>query len=421
MIEKVKLFLWENLNPRQIVLKNAFWLYLSEFFGRGLKFLVFLLIARFLGPKILGSFEYLFSFIGMFFIFADFGISSIFIRDYQQREEKNKLINQALILKFFLSVIFGLLAFIGYFFSKKIEPFIAYFVLVFFYVLQNIENFFEAYFIATQRAEKKFIFNLMSSVSLLFFILLGIIMTKNVMAIVLSYVLSIFVSNLIAFSFFRREIKLDFQIDLSFFKNYLFNGLPLALFGLLGYLFFSTDKIIISHFRTLEETGYYSAASRIVLALFAIPGLFNTALFPWLAKKAKEKDKRIKRLFNLMVISLIFIGILFSLVSFFLAPYVIYLIFGRDFALSVSIFQVLIWIIVFVYPTSFLDFFLLSHNKQWLDFFLTIIPAFLNVILSLLLVPSYGVFGAVYASLFSQFLNFVLTLAASLRILEKTL
>jgi O-antigen/teichoic acid export membrane protein len=86
------------------------------------------------------------------------------------------------------------------------------------------------------------------------------------------------------------------------------------LFGLLGYVFFTTDKIILAHLRSIEEVGYYSLASRILSVLFVIPIFFYTALYPYLAKKIGEKEEKIVRfLFKNILLGSILIGLLISL------------------------------------------------------------------------------------------------------------
>jgi O-antigen/teichoic acid export membrane protein len=43
--------LFKNKSPRQIVLKNTFWLSLGQFFTRLFKFLLVVFAARILGPE----------------------------------------------------------------------------------------------------------------------------------------------------------------------------------------------------------------------------------------------------------------------------------------------------------------------------------------------------------------------------------
>jgi len=417
-MEKLKNFLFQNLTTRQIIFKNAFWLYLSEIFSKGLRLLIFILIIRILGPENFGIFEYLISFIGIFFLFADFGTSNIFIRDYQQDEDKEKHVNTFFWVKFLLSIIFSLLAILGYFFAKKFDGFLFYLLFVIFYFLTNLEGFFENFFIAVEKTERKFFFNTLMSLFLFIFVFWGLLIYPTVYTVILAYILSALVGLGFAYFLFLKEAKLKIYFNLSLIKYYLFNGLPLTLFGLLGYVFFTTDKIILAHLRPIEEVGYYSLASRILGAMFVIPSLFNTALYPYLARKVPERHALLKSLFLMIVTGSLIAGLILAGLIFLFSPILIPLFFGSKYLMSIPILQSFAWICIFVFPTIFLDYFLISNHKQWLDFAITLLPAILNIVLNFIFIPQFGAFGAVYASIISQFINFALTLVASIFVLK---
>jgi O-antigen/teichoic acid export membrane protein len=419
-MEKLKNFLFNNLSPKQTVLKNTFWLYFSEIISKGFRLLVFIYIIRVLGPKNFGVFEYFLSFVGIFFLFADFGISTIFIRDYQQQQDKEKQTNIFFSLKIILAVIFSLLALGGYFLSKKFYGFLFYFSFVLFYFLMAIEGFFENFFIALEKTEKKFLFNTLMSLFLFIFVFLGLTFFKNILVVILAYILSALLGIIFAYFLTLKETKIKFFFDPQLAKKYLYNGLPLTLFGLLGYVFFTTDKIILAHLRSIEEVGYYSLASRILSVLFIIPSLFNTALYPYLARKIVEKEEKIiKFLFKNILLGSFISGFLIAILIFILSPIIVPIFFGSKYNFSIEILQAFVWIIVFVFPTNFLDYFLISNHRQWLDFWITLLPAVLNVVLNFILIPFYGVYGAVYSSILAQALNFILTFVASLFVLKQ--
>jgi len=418
-MEKLKNFLFTNLSPKQTILKNTFWLYFSEIISKGSRLLVFIYIIRVLGPKNFGVFEYLLSFVGIFFLFADFGTPTIFIRDYQQQQDKEKQTNIFFSLKIILAVIFSLFALVGYFLSKKFEGFLFYLGFVLFHFLMAIEGFFESFFIALEKAEKKFLFNTLMSLFLFIFIFLGLIFFKNILAVILAYILSSFLGIIFAYFLTLPETKIKFLFDQQLAKHYLYDGLPLVLFGLLGYVFFTTDKIILAHLRPIEEVGYYSLASRILSVLFGISYLLNTAFYPYLAKKIGEKEEKIiKPLFKNILLGLFLAGLLITILIFILSPIIVPIFFGSKYNFSIEILQAFVWIIVFVFPTNFLDYFLISNHRQWLDFWITLLPAVLNVVLNFILIPFYGVYGAVYSSISAQALNFILTFIASIYILK---
>jgi O-antigen/teichoic acid export membrane protein len=90
-------------------------------------------------------------------------------------------------------------------------------------------------------------------------------------------------------------------------------------------------------------------------------------------------------------------------------------VFGQKYISSVQPLKLLSLILLLLPLTNLFDNFLFSINKQWQDFFITLFCALLNVALNFLLIPQYSIFGAIYATLISQFINLILTSLLSYR------
>ncbi len=421
-MEKIKKILFNNLSPRQIIIKNAFWLYLSEIISKGLRLIVFLLIARNLGPEKFGIFEYLYSFVGIFFLVADFGISSVLIREYQQRDDKNKYLSNAFSLKLILSLVFAIISIVFFPLARKVDGFWLYLLIVLFYVFSHLENLFESYFLAIQKTEKRFIFNFVNSFLIFLVIFIGLKVYKNIFVVVIAYLLGMVLGLISAYLVFLLEKREKLTFDLSLAQYYLKNGLALSLFGVLGYVFFGMDKIFLAHLRSLNEVAFYSTASRIIGALMFIPSLFGASFFPYLAQKAIEKDSKIrifKRFYKLILLSLI-AGFCLAIVIYFFSSWLILFLFGKNYLPAVDVLRVLVWILVFLFPVVLLDLILISYHKQWLDFGITLIPAIINLILNFMFIPLWGMIGAALASIFSQILNFILSYIAVVYVLKKS-
>jgi O-antigen/teichoic acid export membrane protein len=91
------------------------------------------------------------------------------------------------------------------------------------------------------------------------------------------------------------------------------------------------------------------------------------------------------------------------------------LLFGQKYIPSIQPLKLLSLILLFLPLTNLFDNFLFSINKQWQDFSITLFCAILNVALNFLLIPQYSIFGAIYATLISQFINLILTSLLSYR------
>src|SRR3990170_334910 len=82
---KIKKFLLNNESTAQTIVKNTFWLSLSESVGRALRIAIIIYAARVLGAAGWGTFSYMASLAAVFTIFADIGISTdSYICEYRE-------------------------------------------------------------------------------------------------------------------------------------------------------------------------------------------------------------------------------------------------------------------------------------------------------------------------------------------------
>jgi O-antigen/teichoic acid export membrane protein len=410
----IKEVLLKNTSPKQIVLKNTFWLSLGQFFTRLFKFLLVVFAARILGPEGWGSFQYVLSIASMFFMISDWGVGNLLIRDYQQKEDFKERIRTGSLIReslAFLSLIVALIASLIFENPNFRKTFI---ILAFFLFLGNLRDYILNFFQALQKMEKQFIVTFIESLLTLIFGIIFLVVLKNFIAFAFAYFLGVFFSFVFSVIVGRNFLYyLKPKINYKFIKYYLINGLPLVFFGILGYVFFNTDQIILGKLKGVEMVGYYSIATRIILILVTFPSLFLASLFPQLALSVSNKE----RLKNIFKKSILFIFLMSFLLFVFILIFADFLplLFGQKYIPSIQPLKLLSLILLLLPLTNLFDNFLFSINKQWQDFSITLFCALLNVALNFLLIPQYSIFGAIYATLISQFINLILTSLLSYR------
>lgn len=408
---------FENRSPKQTVFKNSFWLFLSQGVSRIFKLLLVIVSARLLGPAGFGSFNYILSIASLFFIFSDWGIGTLIVRDFQQKKEPEPYLRAGLFLKIVLSLFLFIVALAGSLLFQSIEFKKNFILLAIFLFAANIRDFIISLFRSLQKMEKEFWVIAAESFSVLVFGVILLLFYKNIISLSLAYLLSVLISSVVALRLakgFAVYLKPIFQKELI--KNFFINGAPLALFGLLGFIFFSTDQILLGKMRGIVEVGYYSIAAKIILLLNLVPTLVMTAFFPHLSSKINDREK-MKAIFNKTSAVLAAGGLILALFGFLLAP-LIPLFVGASYLPSVKIFQFLIWIIVFMFPAIFLGYLFIAYNKQWQNFVITAFCAILNLVLNIFLIPNYGMFGAAAASIGAQALNLVLSFGWGYKIVK---
>lgn len=413
-MEIIKEFLLKNKSPKQVVLKNTFWLSLGQILSRLFKFLLVIFAARILGPEGWGSFQYILSIASFFFIFSDLGINYLTVRDYQQKEDFKERIHTGSLIREGLAFLSLIVALIASLIFENPNFKMTFIILSLFLFFNNLRDYITSFFQAIQKMEKQFIVNFFESLLTLIFGIIFLLTLKNFVSFAFAYFFGIIFSFILAILLAKNFlIYLKPKINYEFIKYYVVNGLPLALFGMLGFVFFTTDQIILGKLKGVEEVGYYSIATRIILILTTFPSLFLTSLLPQLAQSVSNKE-RLKNIFKKSIPFILLMS--FSLFAFILifADF-LPLLFGQKYIPSIQPLKILSLILLFIPLTNLFDNFLFSINKQWQDFFITLFCALLNIALNFLLIPQYSIFGAIYATLISQFVNLILTSLLSYR------
>lgn len=398
------------LTPKQIVIKNAIWLYASNFINKILRIILVIISARFLGPYFYGNFSYAFSIANFFLMFSDWGLSSLLIRNFQISEDRKRIVQEIISLKVILVLIITIFALIGYIFIKDSPAKVVYLIILSALTLDVLRDTINTFFKATQKME-------ISSLSLVIetFLVTGLgifflYLKRDIFYLGTAYFLGAFISYIYSLAKIFQLFK-TLNFSFSFFNalEYLKQGTPLLLLGLLGFIFFNFDHIIIGYLRGMEELGYFSPISKIMLNLNLIPEIAMTALFPYLAKISLEKNK-LKKIYRRIFIIFMALSLALVMTLFFSVNLWFFKIFGIQYKTSSLIFKILIWTTIFLFGLNLLDKLLFILDKQWLNFYATSFCAILNIILDLWLVTIYGALGAATATLLTQAINFLISL-----------
>lgn len=394
------------LTPKQIVIKNAFWLYTATFINKILRILLVIISARLLGPYLYGNFTYALSIAGFFLMFSDWGLSGLLIKNYQIFENKRQIIQEIISLKIILILIIVILSITGYFFIKENPAKVVYLIILSALSLGVLRDMITTIFKALQKMEYESFSIIIESITTTSLGILVLYFKRDIFYLGIAYFLGALWSFIFCLTkIFQLFKSLNFKFSFLKAIDYLKQGTPLLLLGFLGFIFFSSDQIMIGYLKGMKELGYYSPIAKIILNLTLIPNIAVTALLPYFSKISLEINKlKIiyrKIFFSFIILSLIIAGILVISADLWFLK-----IFGSQYEKSILIFKIFVWTIIFLYGLTLLDNLLFVLGKQWFNFYVTSFFAILNIILNLWLIPIYGAVGACVATLIVQFFNF---------------
>ncbi len=405
-----------NTTTRHTVIRNGFWRSFSIGFNKLIRLLAILLAARWLGPTLFGEYSYVVSLMTLAFIFSDWGINLLLTRDLQQKKDGNKVFSVALAAKLLINIAAAIVGLALPFFVSG-APVILCSIIVASMVVGNIRELFVNAIIARQRGELEAIVSVLEGILTVFLIFTLLTGYRTGSGFALINLITNSAALVICIGLVYHWLGFRFKyVSPSEITLFLKAGLPLALFGIIGYIFFASDQLFIKHYLGIEQVGYYALATRVIYAAQLLPSLIVSVLFPVISRYATDRE-RLEPLFKKIFWLLVGIGALVAGIIFIAKPLLI--IAAPQYLSALPIVSGLSGILIFMFPSVWLDSVLVALNKQKQDFYLTFGAAGLNIILLFILVQPYGFSGAVYATIISQAINTVATYIYAWLVIQK--
>jgi O-antigen/teichoic acid export membrane protein len=195
----------------------------------------------------------------------------------------------------------------------------------------------------------------------------------------------------------RRQVSLVPAYDVAVWKRLLRETLPFAAAASVGVIYFRETLILMSVLSTARETGYYSAAFKIVEVLTTVPWILASSGLPILARAARDDSQRLQyavgRLFQVGLI----VGVWMSASTIVAAKLGIEVVAGRHFKSSVGVLEIQALAVVTSFVAAILGYALLSLRRYRQLLRANLLAVAVVTILAVVLVPSHGARGAAVA------------------------
>lgn len=404
-------FFFENLGLKQTIAKNTFWLAVAEGVTRFLKLILIIYVARILGATEYGKFTFALAFVSLLAMFSDLGISSITTREIAREKTKEKEFPAVLSLKVLLGIGSLILILVGSFFVTP-DPIIRgiIWILGIYVIVTAFSGIIYAFFQAHQKMEYEAWAKILQALVVTgagFFVLFNFPSVKNLSLSYLTAAVTALIFILFFFHFKVHQLRLSF--NRAVWRNLLAMSWPLAVGGMMGSICANTDSIMMGYWGQITQTGWYNAAER-VLGIALIPtGFIGVSFFPALSRCFGQSKEKLQKGWNHFMEIMIFIAVPLVIGSIALAPKIINLVYDPSYSPSILAFQILIitgGIGILSVPFNHV---LVVSNQQKKAFWIILFAAILNVILNLILIPRYSLYGAAFTTLVAGFLMLFLS------------
>lgn len=364
-------------------------------------------LAKFLGVETWGDYVFITTIILLVFNLADFGTGTITIKKLAKNkitgDEKALILGQALTLKIIFTLVAwlflaGLVLTLNQFRGIRGLTLLSGLVIIFL----TLRALAEAFFMANLDFIAKTIFE--TGASLLSILAIGLVILVgrqiNLSWALLIWLFSTAASALTAIWYLRKKTTFSLKPSKIKLKDFLKQSAPIGIRQLVFSLYDAgIDSFFLKTLIGSSAVGFYGLSYKIYTNLILGAAFFMNSLFPIIVKKPSRHLPKILKQNGLL---LLLAGITIGLTLFFLAPTIINLIGGPDFAPAIGVLQVLALALVFGYLNHLTGYTMIALGAQKQFLYFSLLSLAINLTGNWLFIPRFDIMGAAWVTVATE-------------------
>ena len=384
-------------------IKNGFWLYQSYLISLLTGFLLTFSYGNFLSKQTFGEFSFVLAVFSAINSFSLVGMGQAlthgFIRGFWGNYRV--AIKQTLIFSLIGTIILIVLAI---YYRSNLNLTFSFIYLALIFPFNAISTYYQSILISQHRFKYISAVNSISSLSTVLIVIMAIFIQPSLFVLILASTLPPLSINLVLSWKFRQSSK---AVDYTYIKL----GWHLSITQAINFLTKSIDKILLGLLLPFENLALYSFALIIPDQMYPLVRQIIILITPRISSLAKSKLKRKILISFFSVLLILAIGIFFYII---LAPFIFQLFFPK-FTQSINLSQIYSLSLLSI-PTTLLTLTFQRLKKNQIFYLQELTLLILLVIFLWLLVPKYGIIGAVLAQVLSRMIYLLISFIGFLKI-----
>lgn len=400
-----KLSIFKSSDRMRGIIANTGWLFADRILRMGVGLFIGVWIARYLGVKQFGIFNYATAFVALFSTLSTLGLDAIVIRSIvREPENREQILGTAFCLKFLggigsLCLAVGTITFLRHNDQITIALVSILASVGIFQSFNTIDLWFQS------QVRSKYTVLATNTAFIIVALVKVVLITNQAQLIAFAWAglteIALGMIGLIISYRLRGYSMGSWRWSFPLAKTLIRESYPLIFAGMSVMLYMKIDQIMLGEMIGNKAVGIYSAAARISEIWYIIPATIASSVAPsiYAAKETSEAlyYERIEKLARLLVLISIVIALPMSLLS----PIIITTLFGNEYAAAAPILAIHIWASIFVFLGVSASSWYISEGLTNLALRRTLIALVINVVLNLVLIPTYGGVGAAIATVIS--------------------
>ncbi|MEG4571933.1 flippase [Microcoleus sp. N3A4] len=389
-----------------LLIGNLVWLLTDQILQMGLRLLVGVWVARYLGPTQFGLLNYAHALVSLFAPAAAMGLGTLVVRDIARDPEcEEETLGTAFVIQLTGGIITLLLAVTAISLLNPKDSLTLWLVGIvaagtMFQSFETINFWFQS------QLQSKYTDVAKNSVSLLVAgISIGLIQVQApLIAFAWVSLAEVALGGLaIALVYQSRgnNFKL-WRVSWQRGKQLLQESRPLVLSSL-AILFYSKIDLIMLGSVDKTELGYYVVAVKLSETCDFLPLIIASSIYPKLAQLRETNYAEYLKKIQIYSDTMLFLWLGVAVPISLLAPFIVQTLYGEQYAASAGVLSIYVWAQL---GSNFWiarnTYFALEGQLQY-NLYLTVAGSIFNIVLNSLLIPQYGALGATVATLITYF------------------
>lgn len=384
------------------VARNSGWLFIDKSLRIGLGFLVGAACARYLGPQLYGTWNYLAAIAVLFSGLASFGFDGLIVRDLLGSVDKHdEIMGSAFVIKVLGGVVAVLLALLAtHLLNRNNSDYLLFAAILSSATIFQSFTVIALYF--QSRLESKFTVLsqstafILSSATKVILILVG---AKLIAFIWVSTIEVLLASVFLVLNYrYKRHTCLIWRPRLNAIQKMVKLSWPLIVASLANMIYLRVDQVMLGQMKGEVQVGLYSVAVRLCESWYFIIGIIEASFFPMIIEaKSISEDVYYDTLQKLICLC-VSLSLCFILFMNLFAVSIVTVIFGAGYRDAASALRILSWTGVVISFGSIWGQWIIVENMQKWSMYCIGLAAVINVALNAVLIPRYGLNGAAFAT-----------------------
>lgn len=396
---------------------NTGWMFFAKIISLGVSFFTIAILARYLGPENFGKLSYAQSFVAIFSVFCTLGINQILYRELSAHpEQEREILGTAFLSTLFFgsitlvtTLLFGSILHDDYILTWLVAIIALNFIFQPFGILS-------VFFQSKVKAKYPSIIKIVLAFTIPALKLLVVFLDQGILfiaGVILAETIITIIGYLYVYVRIFKQTPFLWTFSIVRLRSLLRDSWPLVLASLSGYIYGRIDQIMIQNLLDSASVAYYDIAVRLTELTAYLPGVIIASVFPAIVMSRKNNLQEYRKRFLSLTKLTISITFASSLALVVIAPTLITMLFGVEYATSISILSIYAWTSIGLVGILLIQQYFIIENKSKQFLLYSITGATVNIFLNFFLIKQFGVIGAATATLLTFSLMIIMFLASS--------